>query len=45
MALPRFYFIPNDDLLEILGTSDPQADFDIPIKPENNIEEWMFKVE
>lgn len=25
MALPRFYFIPNEDLLEILGTSDAQA--------------------
>lgn len=25
MALPRFYFIPNEDLLEILGTSDPEA--------------------
>jgi dynein heavy chain len=25
MALPRFYFIPNEDLLAILGTSDPQA--------------------
>ena len=25
MALPRFYFIPDDDLLEIVGTSDPQA--------------------
>jgi dynein heavy chain len=80
MALPRFYFIPNEDLLEILGTSDPQAiqphlqklyddcerlqfgqggkvishmwsqddeayEFDTYIKPENNIEEWMLKVE
>lgn len=80
MALPRFYFIPNEDLLEILGTSDPQAiqphlqklydncerltfgqggkiishmvseegeqfEFEIPVKPENNIEEWMLRVE
>ena len=80
MALPRFYFIPNEDLLEILGTSDPQAiqphlqklydncesltfaqggkiishmvseeeemyEFETPIKPENNIEEWMLRVE
>ena len=80
MALPRFYFIPNEDLLEILGTSDAQAiqphlqklydncealtfgqggkiishmmseegedfEFEIPVKPENNIEEWMFRVE
>lgn len=80
MALPRFYFIPNEDLLEILGTSDAQAiqphlqklydncesltfgqggkiishmvseegekyEFEIPVKPENNIEDWMFRVE
>ena len=80
MALPRFYFIPNEDLLEILGTSDPQAiqphlqklydncerlnftqggkvisqmvseegeeyDFETVVKPENNIEEWMLRVE
>ena len=80
MALPRFYFIPNDDLLQILGTSDPQAiqphlqklydncesltfaqggkiitqmvseederyEFETPIKPENQIEEWMLRVE
>jgi dynein heavy chain len=25
MAFPRFYFIPNDDLLQILGSSDPKA--------------------
>lgn len=25
MAFPRFYFISNDDLLQILGSSDPKA--------------------
>ena len=25
MAFPRFYFIPNDDLLQILGSSDPKS--------------------
>jgi len=80
MSMPRFYFIPNEDLLEILGTSDAQAiqphlqklydncerlvfgqggkiishmvseedeqyEFEAVVKPENNIEEWMLKVE
>lgn len=80
MALPRFYFIPNEDLLEILGTSNPEAiqphlqklyddceklrfaqggkiishmisaddeeyEFETAVKPENNIEEWMLRVE
>jgi dynein heavy chain len=80
MAFPRFYFISNDDLLQILGSSDPKAiqtyllslfdnckrlvfgkgdkqilgmysdegehyDFETPVKPEGNIEDWMNKID
>lgn len=80
MAFPRFYFISNDDLLLILGSSDPKAiqpfllslfdnckrlifgkgdkvitgmvsdegesyNFDTPVKPEGNVEDWMNKVD
>jgi dynein heavy chain len=80
MAFPRFYFISSDDLLQILGSSDPKSiqpfmlglfdncaklifgkgdkmicgmvsdegesyDFEVPVKPEGKIEEWMNKID
>jgi dynein heavy chain len=80
MAFPRFYFISNDDLLQILGSSDAKAiqpyllslfdnckklkfgkgdkfmigmvsdegeeyDFETPVKPDGNVEDWMNKVD
>ena len=80
MSFPRFYFISNDDLLQILGSSDPKAiqpyllslfdnckrlvfgkgdkqmigmvsdegeeyEFETPVKPEGNVEDWMNKVD
>lgn len=80
MSFPRFYFIPNEDLLQILGSSDPKSiqpfllslfdnckklvfgkgdkqmvgmvsdegeeyEFETPVKPEGNVEDWMNKVD
>jgi len=80
MSFPRFYFISNDDLLQILGSSDPKSiqgfllslfdnckmltfgkgdkqmigmvsdegesyEFETPVKPEGNVEDWMNKVD
>jgi len=80
MSFPRFYFIPAEELLAILGSSDPKAiqpfllslfdnckrlifgkgdkqmigmasdegeeyDFETPVKPEGNVEDWMTRVD
>ena len=80
MVLSRFYFISDEDLLQILGTSDPKAiqphllklydnckeltfgpgnktithmtsdegevyQFEVPVKPEGSIEDWMMRVD
>ena len=40
--LPRFYFVPDDDLLQILGTSDPKAITPHLIKLYDNNKEMTF---
>lgn len=80
MVSPRFYFISDEDLLQILGSSDVKSiqihmlklfdnckeltfgqgnkiithmtsdegevyPFEVPVKPEGKVEEWMCKIE
>jgi dynein heavy chain len=44
MALPRFYFISDDDLLEILGTSDPKAIQPHLLKLYDNCAKLIFAI-
>lgn len=42
LVLPRFYFVPDDDLLQILGTSDPKAIQPHLLKLYDNCKELTF---
>jgi dynein heavy chain len=42
MSFPRFYFISDDDLLQILGSSDPRAISPHLLKLFDNCKDLIF---